>query len=1095
LAATGQTASVQTPSLIYCRRPVTHWCASNIVLTAPIIPRLIDCPQVAYFSSVKPINNQIAVADRLSPPVTPMSDLAGNSLATARSISLNGMPSTFNDTVGVADLYDFYRFTVAQSGALSVSLNNLQRDADLYLVQDLNGNGQFDFGETIASSTLGGTGTDTILRNLEAGTYYLGVLEYGGETTYNLQASFQTDNAGNTLAAARSVLVGATPTVMNDAIGNGDSNDYYRFSVSSPGQLNLSLAGLSADADVELLNADGVRLTDSTAGGSNSESIIAQLTAGTYYVRVLPYQSAVTTYSLSLGFTASDFAGNTLATARSVAIDSKTQTFNDAIGNGDANDYYRFTLTDSHNFQLNLTGLTSDADVQLLNSAGTAIGGSYGIGSSESIAQQLTAGTYYVRVYPYSGSTSYNLSLTATPIGDDTLGTARLVNLSTTPLVFNDAIGNGDTNDYYRFTLADSRNFQLNLTGLTSDADVQLLNSAGTAIGGSYGIGSSESIAQQLTAGTYYVRVYPYSGSTNYTLSLAATTIVPPISTPIPTPIPTPIGDDTLATARLVNLSTTPLVFNDAIGNGDSNDYYRFTLTDSRNIQFNLSGMTADGDMQLLNSAGTVISYPGVNGSGNETIGQQLTAGTYYLRVFPYSGSTSYSLSLAATSIVPPTPIPTPTPTPTPIPTPIGDDTLATARLVNLTTTPLVFNDAIGNGDLNDYYRFTLTDRRNVQFNLSGMTADGDMQLLNSAGTVISYPAIDGPGNETIGQRLDAGTYYLRVFPYSGSTNYNLSLTANLVDPNFDSVYGYGLVNAATAVAQAAGQPTFAPVSNTGYSWENNLINAPEAWARGYTGQGIVVAVVDTGVDTNHIDLRNNIWVNSGEIAGNNLDDDNNGYIDDINGWDFVGNDSRPLDSDGHGTHVAGTIAATNNQIGVTGVAYGSRIMAVRVLDNNGGTSSNVAAGIRYATNNGARVINLSLGGSYSSEISSAVQYAYSRGSIVVMAAGNAGASQPGNPAREATRWGLSVGAVDRNSTIASFSNRAGTNSQMRHIVAPGVDIYSTTPNNSYDYLDGTSMAAPQVSGLVALMLSANNSLTPDQVFQTITGTATRLVA
>jgi subtilisin family serine protease len=345
------------------------------------------------------------------------------------------------------------------------------------------------------------------------------------------------------------------------------------------------------------------------------------------------------------------------------------------------------------------------------------------------------------------------------------------------------------------------------------------------------------------------------------------------------------------------------------------------------------------------------------------------------------------------------------------------------------------------------------------------------------------------------------------VYPFSSnSTYYNLGLSAIPVVPptppvppippnGFSSVYGYGLINAAAAVARAIGQSTpFADVPNLGgNNWGNDLVNAPESWARGYTGQGVVVAVVDTGVDYNHVDLNDNIWVNTREIAGNGIDDDGNGYIDDVRGWDFVDRDNTPLDGGSHGTHVAGTIAAENNGLGVTGVAYNARIMAVRVLGPNGGTYQDVASGIRYAANNGANVINLSLGGGYSADIESAIQYASSRGSIVVMAAGNDGLSQPGNPARIATQYGLSVGAVDINRNIASFSNRAGSDSALQHIVAPGVNVYSTTPGNTYRFLNGTSMATPHVAGVIALMLSANRSLTPTQVRSIVTSSASRL--
>jgi subtilisin family serine protease len=198
------------------------------------------------------------------------------------------------------------------------------------------------------------------------------------------------------------------------------------------------------------------------------------------------------------------------------------------------------------------------------------------------------------------------------------------------------------------------------------------------------------------------------------------------------------------------------------------------------------------------------------------------------------------------------------------------------------------------------------------------------------------------------------------------------------------------------------------------------------------------------------------------------------------------------MDSDVHGTHIAGTIAAENNGFGVTGVAYNATIMPVRVIDSEGGTISDIAAGIRYAADNGADVINLSLGGYFpSTEREEAIRYASDRGVVVVMAAGNEGASQPVYPARYATDWGIAVGAVDSNKTLANFSNRAGA-TVLDYVVAPGVDILSTTPGNSYQSFDGTSMAAPHVAGVAALVLSANPNLTPAEVESLLTQTANR---
>jgi subtilisin len=308
----------------------------------------------------------------------------------------------------------------------------------------------------------------------------------------------------------------------------------------------------------------------------------------------------------------------------------------------------------------------------------------------------------------------------------------------------------------------------------------------------------------------------------------------------------------------------------------------------------------------------------------------------------------------------------------------------------------------------------------------------------------------------------------------------------------YNSNNGYGLIDASKSVSQAAGQNPYNDVPQLGgNNWGLDMIKAPAVWGNGYTGNGIVVAVIDTGVDYNHNDLKNNIWTNTKEIAGNGIDDDGNGYIDDVQGWNFNGNNNNTLDDNGHGTHVSGIIAGENNGYGVTGVAYNAKIMPVKALNSSGsGSYSAIAKGIYYAVDNGANIINLSLGGDASSQtLKSAIEYASSKGVIVVMASGNEGGSVPGYPARYADKSGIAVGAVNKEGNLTDFSNRAGGN-QLAYVTAPGQSIYSTVPGNEYANYSGTSMASPYVAGVVALMLSANPTLTETQVREIITSTA-----
>lgn len=267
------------------------------------------------------------------------------------------------------------------------------------------------------------------------------------------------------------------------------------------------------------------------------------------------------------------------------------------------------------------------------------------------------------------------------------------------------------------------------------------------------------------------------------------------------------------------------------------------------------------------------------------------------------------------------------------------------------------------------------------------------------------------------------------------------------------------------------------------------LSNIPHGWTQNGKAPGgspdVVIAVIDTGVDYNHIDLRNNIWVNTAEIPNNGKDDDNNGYVDDINGWDCVGNDKDPMDDNGHGTHVAGIIAAENNKEGGIGVAYNCKIMVLKAGNSSGYfNNSDIAEAIQYAYMNGASVINMSFGGSnISVAVEDALENAYNS-CVLVAAAGNDGAcndltcktcEKVGVTYPAALPYVIGVMSTDKDGKhLSSFSNfdHNPYNSVEYEVYAVGEGVGSTWPSNKYACLNGTSMAAPTVSGIAALLRS-----------------------
>ena len=252
-------------------------------------------------------------------------------------------------------------------------------------------------------------------------------------------------------------------------------------------------------------------------------------------------------------------------------------------------------------------------------------------------------------------------------------------------------------------------------------------------------------------------------------------------------------------------------------------------------------------------------------------------------------------------------------------------------------------------------------------------------------------------------------------------------------------------------------------------------INVKNVWDKTKGSSDIIIAVIDTGVDYKHEDLKDNIWKNDLEINGiKGVDDDGNGFIDDYYGWDFANSDNDPMDDHGHGTHCSGTIAAAHNQIGVSGVMAEAKIMSLKFLKAQGGGSVEWAVkSIDYAIRNGADILSNSWGGGgHSQALEDILRVANSKGIIVTAAAGNSATNndyKPQYPSNYNLPNIISVAATNAQDDLASFSCYGP---KTVHVAAPGRNILSTNINNTYSVMSGTSMATPHVSGMIGLYLS-----------------------
>lgn len=272
-------------------------------------------------------------------------------------------------------------------------------------------------------------------------------------------------------------------------------------------------------------------------------------------------------------------------------------------------------------------------------------------------------------------------------------------------------------------------------------------------------------------------------------------------------------------------------------------------------------------------------------------------------------------------------------------------------------------------------------------------------------------------------------------------------------------------------------------------AWGLKKSDAARAWSVSQGNKNTLIAVIDTGIDENHEDLKNNLWTNPGESgsdakgrnkATNGIDDDNNGFIDDVHGWNFVSNNNKLDDNHGHGTHIAGIIGAeASNKKGISGISPNVSLMVLKYFDPkvpNTDNLKNTISAIRYAVKMGAHIINYSGGGTdYSQEEHDAVELADKKGILFVAAAGNERSNSDQHhyyPADYGLKNIISVTAIDPTTEVLASSNYGTLTVD---IAAPGQNILSCLPNNSYGLMTGTSQATAFVTGAAALVMSHKN--------------------
>ena len=669
-------------------------------------------------------------------PVWPTSVNLGDVTAQTATGSRSG------DVARGSNENDYFRFTLTGTRTMRFELSGMTRDADLYL-NDSNG-------RLIAYSLNGDASDDSIVTTLQAGTYYINVdtafdsgstdyvLRYGPGTSESVLPSGPTYNLGN-LTGQRFFR---TRSGTVNRIGN--ANDMYRFALSGTRAVSIELGGLSGDADLYLHDASGREIYRSTRTSTGYDAIRTTLGPGTYFIRVYAFASGTLPYRLSY---ATDLSPSNLGSLSFQSVARyRTGTVNSS---NDQFDVYRFTLGSTRSMRFDLRNLSANANLRIVNARGNDIAVSSRGGTlTESIQRSLAAGTYYIHVDAVTSGRTISYRLRYGPSGWSPPGpVVNLGGLTTRSYAFRSRYGSvnrvGNDADYYRFTLSSTRRVWFELGNLSADADLFLHNASGRQIYSSRRTGTNyDAISATLAAGTYYLRVDAFaSGTIRYRLSYVTDNAR------------NSIGD----LSRLFSARSRSGSVNSA---NDEFDSYRFTLTRSRSMRFELTNLSANANLRIFNASGNQIAASSRRGTAIDSIQRTFARGTYYIHVdAATSGRTiSYRLGYGPPGWSAPGPEVN-----------LGNVSeqqtfRARSGFVNRLT-----NDA-------DYYRFTLTGTRRVWFVLSNLSADADLFLHNASGRQLYSSRLLGTRYDAISATLGAGTYYVRVDAFaSGTISYRLS--------------------------------------------------------------------------------------------------------------------------------------------------------------------------------------------------------------------------------------------------------------------------------------------------------------------------------